>query len=54
MGRGGGGTVVSILAFYSSNLSLNPAGYQFSVLYNEKTKINEKRLGLAQLKEIVK
>ena len=41
MGRGGG-LVFSILAFYSDDPSLNPAGY-LNFLY-EKTKINEKEL----------
>ena len=36
----GGGLVVSILAFYSSNPNLNPACY-LNFIY-EKTKINEK------------
>ena len=34
------GLVVSILSFYSDNLSLNPAGYLNFL--NEKTKLNEK------------
>ena len=41
--------MVSVLAFYSDNLSSNPAGY-LNVLC-EKTKINEKRQGLAHLKK---
>ena len=36
--------MVSILAFYSDNLSLNPAGY-LNFLY-EKTKINKKEAGV--------
>ena len=48
----GGGLVVSILAYYSDNPSSNPAGY-FNVLY-EKTKINEKRPGLAHLLKVLK
>ena len=43
----GGGLVVSVLAFYSDNLSLNPAGY-FNVLC-KKTKINLKSPWLAHL-----
>ena len=36
---GGGGIMVSVLAFYSDNPSLNPAGYQFPVLlFHKKTK----------------
>ena len=42
MGRGGGGQVVSLLAFNSNNLSSNPAqAYRFSCKFvfeiNEKT-----------------
>ena len=34
MGRGGGGQVVSMLAFYYNNTSLNPAeAYSFSVKF---------------------
>ena len=43
VGRGGG-LVVSVLAFYSDDLSSNPAGY-LNFLY-EKTKINEKEAGV--------
>ena len=43
MGRGGG-PVVSVLAFYSNDLNLNPAGY-LNFLY-EKTKINKKKVGV--------
>ena len=43
MGRGGG-LLVIVLAFYSDNLSLNPAGLKFSVQKDEK-----KRPGLAHL-----
>ena len=48
MGRGGG-LVVSVPAFYSGNLSLNPAGY-LNFLY-EKTKIKQKR---GQVRPILK
>ena len=34
-------------AFYSDDLSSNPAGYLFSVLFSEKVKIYKKRTGLA-------
>ena len=40
MGRGGG-LVVSVLAFYSDDLSSNPADYLNNFLY-EKTKISKK------------
>ena len=43
MGRGGG-QVVSILALYSNDSSLNPAGY-LNFLY-EKLKINEEEAGV--------
>ena len=43
MGRGGG-LVVGVLAFYSHDLSSNPAG-RLNFL-NEKTKINEKEAGV--------
>ena len=33
----GGGVVVSSLAFYSHDPSLNPAGYELSVLYYQMT-----------------
>ena len=49
MGRGVG-QVVSVLAFYSNNLSLNPAeAYSFFLknLSLKRTKINKKRPGLA-------
>ena len=49
MGRGVG-QVVSVLAFYSNNLSLNPAeAYSFflKILSLKRTKINKKRPGLA-------
>ena len=36
--------MVSVLAFYSDNLSSNPAGF-FNILY-EKTKISEKEAGV--------
>ena len=39
-GCGGGGLVVSVLAFYSNDPSSNPAGYLNFL--NEKTKINER------------
>ena len=39
-----GGLVVSVLAFYSNNVSSNPAGY-LKLLY-KKTKINEKEAGV--------
>ena len=41
--------MVSVLAFYSDDLSLNPAG-NLNFLY-EKTKINKKGPGLAHLKK---
>ena len=46
-----GGLVVKVLAFYSDDLSWNPAGY-LNFLH-EKTKINEKEAGqgLADLKK---
>ena len=37
--------VVSVLALYSDNLSLNPTGFCFFVQYLEKTNINEKTIG---------
>ena len=40
LGRGGGGLVVSVLAVYSVDPSLNPAGY-LNFLY-KKTKQNKK------------
>ena len=45
----GGGQVVSVLAFYSNDLSSNPAEvYNFSVkLHWKRTKINKKRPQLA-------
>ena len=50
MGRGGG-LVVSILALYSNDPSLNPAGY-LNFLY-EKLKINEEEAGVvAHLKNL--
>ena len=47
--------VVSVLAFYSNDLSSNPAKvYNFSVKLNlKRTKINKKRAGLAHLKNIL-
>ena len=33
LGRGGGGRVVSILAFCSKGLSLNPASYSIIIMY---------------------
>ena len=50
MGRGGGGgQVVSVFAFYSDDLSSNPAdAYNFSVNLNlKRTNLNKKRPGLA-------
>ena len=44
-----GGVVVRFLAFFSYDLSSNPAGYQFSVL-NSCEKINKKRPGRADSK----
>ena len=44
--------VVSILAYYYDDLSLNPESrwlLNFSVLYLEKTKINEKEPGVGPL-----
>ena len=49
MGRGGG-LVVSVPAFYSGNLSLNPAGY-LNFLY-EKMKIKQKGRDRPILKSI--
>ena len=48
MGRGGG-QVVSVLAFYSDDPSLNPADvYNFSVkLLLKRMKINKKEAGVA-------
>ena len=45
----GGGQVVSMLAFYSEDLSLNPAeDYNFSVdFYLKRKKINKERPELA-------
>ena len=37
-----GGIVVSVFAFYTDDPSSDPAGNKFSVLYYEKTKMNEK------------
>ena len=52
----GGGQVVTVLAFYSVDLSSNPAEvYSFnSVNCLKRTKINKKRPGLAHLKNIPK
>ena len=47
----GGGLVVSVLAFYSDNPSLNPAGY-LNFLY-EKTKINKKEAMVGTSKKVV-
>ena len=51
-GRGGGGQVVSVLAFYSENPILSPAeAYSFSVKFVlKRTKLNKKRPGLSHLK----
>ena len=45
VGRGGGGQVVSVLVFYSANLSSNPADVYsfFCKICVEKTKMNKKR-----------
>ena len=43
------GLVVSVLAYFSDNLSSNPAGYK--KFLREKTNINEKRPGLAHIKK---
>ena len=43
MGRGGGGLVVSALAFFSNDTSSNPDGY-LKFLF-KKTKINLKEAG---------
>ena len=51
MGRGGGGLVVSALAFFSNDTSSNPAGY-LKFLF-KKTKINLKEAGVdASLKKL--
>ena len=46
----GGGQVVSVLAFYSNDPSLNPAEvYNFSVnCLSKRTKINKKETGVGQ------
>ena len=51
-GRGGGGQVVSVLAFYSVNLSSNPAEvYIFSVkLLLKRTKRKKKEAGIGPIK----
>ena len=53
----GGGQVVSVLAFYSDDPSLNPAEvYNFSVkLLLKRTKINKKEAGVGPffLKKVV-
>ena len=48
LGRGGGGQVVSVLAFYFDDLSSNPTEvYNFSVkLYLKRKEINKKRPGV--------
>ena len=49
-GRGGGGQVVSMLAFYSDDPSLNPAEAYSFLCKNcvwKRTKINKKRTELA-------
>ena len=40
----GGGPVVSVLAFYSDNLSSNSSGHL--IFLYEKTKINQKEAGV--------
>ena len=47
-GRGGGGQVVSILAFYSDNPSSNPGdAYSFSVQFGlKRTMIKKKEVGV--------
>ena len=54
MGRGGGGLVVSVLAFFSDNQSSIPAEVYkfFCKIVVEKTEKNKKRPGLAHLKKI--
>ena len=41
-GRGGGGLMVSVLAFYSNDLSLNPAGY---LNFSARKEVNKLRRG---------
>ena len=52
---GGGGQVVSVLSFYSDDLSLNPAeDNNFSQkMFLKRKKMNKKRPGLAHLKSVV-
>ena len=45
--------VVGVLAFHSGDLGLNTAVMKFSVLYLEKTKVNEKEAGVGLFKEII-
>ena len=54
LGLGGGGQLVSVLAFYSDNLNSNLAkAYNFSAtLFLKRMKINTKRPGLVHLKTI--
>ena len=52
LGRGGGGQVVSVLPFYSDDLSLNPAEtYSFFLLnlFVKRTKINQKEAWASRL-----
>ena len=43
MGCGGGGKVVSILAFYSDNLNLNPAEFLCTALRKGENKLRRGR-----------
>ena len=56
LGRGGGGQVVSVLAFYFDDLSSNPTEvYNFSVkLYLKRKEINKKRPGWSIFQETLK
>ena len=49
-GRGGGGVVVSHLAFNSDGLSSIYASYKFLEMYNEKANINYYEAGIGLLK----
>ena len=49
--RGGGGLVVSALAYCSEDPSLNPADYLLFIVVHEKTKINEKEAEVGHLKK---
>ena len=47
----GGGLVVSALAYCSEDLSSNPASYKVFIVVHEKTKINEKEVGVGPFKK---